>query len=45
MDQPFKRQLHKMDNHPQPLCRQEPTICLSVFDHFEGLAIKWLKWK
>ena len=36
----FKRQPHKMVN---TLKQFEPTNCLSVFDHFVGLALKGLK--
>ena len=25
--------------------RQQPTTCLSVFDHFVGLALKGLRWR
>ena len=31
-----------MVKQPQKICRLFPTNCLSVFDHFEGLAIKGL---
>ena len=37
------RQPHKMVNHTQTICRWQPTNCLSVFDHFVGLAFKELK--
>ena len=36
------RQPHKMVKHPQAIRRQQPTNCLSVSDHFVGLAFKWL---
>ena len=26
----------------QTICRQQPTNCLSVFDHFVGMALKGL---
>ena len=32
-----------MVKHTQTIRRQESTNCLSVFDHFVGLAIKGLK--
>ena len=38
--QAFKRQPHKMIKHTQIIRRQ--TNCLSVFDHFVGLALKGL---
>ena len=31
-----------MVKHTQTICRQEPTTCLSVFDHFVGLTLKGL---
>ena len=40
---PFKRQLHKMVKHTQRIRRLLPTNCLSVSDHFVGLALKELK--
>ena len=50
--QPFKRQPHKMVKHTHrqntsakhigKTHRQKPTNCLSVFDHFVGLALKSL---
>ena len=39
----FKRQPHKMVKHTQTTCRQQPTNCLSVFDHFVGLALEGLR--
>ena len=39
---PIKRQLRKMVRHTQTMRRQQPTNCLSVFDHFVGLALKRL---
>ena len=39
----FKLQPHKMVKHTQTIRRQQPTNCLSVFDHFVGLALKRLK--
>ena len=41
-DWPFKRQPHKMVKRTQTICRKKPTSCLSVFDHFVGLALKGL---
>ena len=32
-----------MVKHTQVICRLMPTNCLSVFDHFVGLALKGLK--
>ena len=32
-----------MINHTQTIHRQKPTNCLSMFDHFAGLALKVLK--
>ena len=40
--QPFKLQPHKMVRHTQTIRREQPTNCLSVFDHFVGLERKWL---
>ena len=40
--QHVKRQPHKMVKHTQKIRRLQPRICLSVFDHFVGLAFKWL---
>ena len=37
--QPFNRQPHKMVKHTQ---KNLPKNCLSVFDHFVGLALKGL---
>ena len=34
---------HKMVSHTQIFRRQQPTNCLSVFDHFAELALKGLK--
>ena len=31
-----------MVKHTQAILRQKPTNCLSVFDHFVGLALKVL---
>ena len=33
---------HKMIKHTQTIRWQQPTNCLSVFDHFVGLALKGL---
>ena len=38
----FKRQPHKMVKHIQIIRRQKPA-CLSVLDHFVGLALKGLR--
>ena len=38
----FKRQPHKMVKHTQTICRQQSTNCLSVLDHFVGLALEGL---
>ena len=32
-----------MVKHSQTIRQQQPTSCLSVFDHFVGLALKGLK--
>ena len=32
-----------MVKHTQTILRQQPTNCLSVFDHFVGLARKGLR--
>ena len=40
--QPFDRQPHKMVKHTQAIRPQQPTNCLSVFDHFVGLVLKGL---
>ena len=32
-----------MVKNTQTIRRQKPTNCLSVFDHFVGLALKWLR--
>ena len=40
---PFKRQPHKMVKYTKTICRQWPTNCLSVFNHFVGLALKGLR--
>ena len=39
----FKHKPHKMVKHTQTIRRLLPTNCLSVFDHFVGLALKGLK--
>ena len=31
-----------MAKHTQTICRQQPTNCLRVFDHFVKLALKGL---
>ena len=38
----FQRQPHKMVKHTQTIRRLFPMKCLSVFDHFVGLALKGL---
>ena len=38
----YKRQPHKMVKHTHTIRRLLPTICLDVFDHFVGLALKGL---
>ena len=43
MFQPFKRQPHKMVKRTQTIHQQKPTVCLNMFDHFVGLALKELK--
>ena len=40
--QPFKRQHYKMVKHTQTIRWLLPTNCLSVVDHFAGLALKGL---
>ena len=40
--QPFKLQPHRMVRHTQTIRREQPTNCLSVFDHFAGLERKGL---
>ena len=45
ISQPFKRQPHKMVKHTQTIRRILPTNCLSMFDHFVGLALKGLSSK
>ena len=37
------RQTHKIVKHTQTIRRQQPTNCLSMFDHFVELALKGLK--
>ena len=39
----FKCKPHKMVRHTQTIRRQQPTNCLSMFDHFVGFAVKGLK--
>ena len=39
----INNQPHKMVKHTQTIRRQKPTNCLSVFDHFVGLALTGLK--
>ena len=43
MLKPFKRQPYKMFKYTQTIRRQKPRNCLSVFDHFVGLAFNVLK--
>ena len=40
----LKRQPHKMVKYSQIVCRQQPTNCLSVFDHIMGLVLKRVKY-
>ena len=40
---PLKCQTHKMVKHNETIRRLLPTNCLSVLDHFVGLALKGLK--
>ena len=37
---PFKRQHHKKVKYTETIRRQQPTNCLSVFDHFVKLVFK-----
>ena len=37
----FRRQPHKIVKHS--IHRQQPTNCLSVFDHFVGMVLKGFK--
>ena len=37
---PLKRQTHKKVKHTQTMRQQQPTNCLSVFDHFAGWRLK-----
>ena len=41
--QSFKCQSHKMVKYTKAIRRQQPTNCLSVFDHFDGLALEGLR--
>ena len=38
----LKDQHHKLVKHTKTICRQQPTNCLNVFDHFVELALKGL---
>ena len=38
----FQHRPHKMVKHTQTIHQQQPTSCLSVFDHFVGFALKGL---
>ena len=38
------KHLHKMVKQTQTIRRQQPKNCLSVFDHFVGLAFKGSIW-
>ena len=38
----FKGQPHKIVKHTQTIRRQQSTNCLSVFEHFVGLALNGL---
>ena len=35
-------QPHKMIKHTQIICQQQPTNCLSMYDHFVGLVLEGL---
>ena len=39
----FQHQPHRVVKYAQTICRMLPTNCLSVFDHFMGLALKGFK--
>ena len=39
----FEGQPNKMVKHTRTIRRKHPANCLSVFDHFEGLALKVLR--
>ena len=39
----YKRQPHKMVKHIQTIRWQQPTNCLSVFEHFVRLTLKGLR--
>ena len=41
--QPFKHKPHKMVKLTQTIRLQQPTIFLSVFNHFVGLALTVLR--
>ena len=41
--EPSGSQPHKLVKHTRTIRRQKPKNCLSVFDHFVGLALKGLK--
>ena len=43
MINPLSANPHKMLKHTQTIHRQKPINCLSLFDHFVGLALKDLK--
>ena len=43
MRQPAPPPPKKMVKHTQTIRRQQPTSCLSMFDHLVGLALKGLK--
>ena len=40
--EPFKRQPQKMIKHTQTIHGLLSTNCLSVFDHYKGMALKGL---
>ena len=42
MINPLSANPAKLQKHTQTIRRQKPTNCLSVFDHFVGLALKGL---
>ena len=44
----FKHQPHRMVKYTETICRQQPTNCLSVFDHVffggGGIMLTGLQW-
>ena len=43
LTKPSKRQPHKMFKHTQTILWQQPTNCLSVFNHYVELTLKGLR--